>query len=117
MVARLESRYGSCKGQVCFNGSYPKWFIGFLTGLYPRDAALDRSVREFLRALADRKWHVRIPSTVSIWTLQACVELGLVECLTELGGTDGYYSAKFRITEVGKKVLSRNKLLYSLRVN
>jgi hypothetical protein len=124
MATILEERYGSCRNmpeallQPGSGGKYPKWYVGFLTGRCPRDAKLNRGAKAFLRMLEDGKWHERLPGKVGVWTMEACAELGLVEKrLVEVRGQKGTWWAKFRITDVGKKVLARNKLLYSLAVN
>ncbi|MGB7957261.1 MAG: hypothetical protein WCF77_00240 [Minisyncoccia bacterium] len=126
MANTLEMRYGSCRNmpeallQPGSGGKYPKWFIDFLRGACPRDAKLDRTARAFLLALCDGKWHKRLPKKVGVWTMEACVELGLVrERVEKAPGKDSdSYWTKFKITDLGKKVLGRDKLLlYSLAVN
>ena len=125
MATRLEERYGSCRGipaallqETESGGRYPRWYIDFLTGRCFRDAKLHRLARTFLQLLADGKWHGSLSKKVSIPTIEACVKLGLVtERLTAASEQNGASWAKFQITDVGKRVLGRNRLLYSLDVN
>jgi len=71
---------------------------------------MDRRARVFLTVLKDGRWHLKFPlAEIPIWVVEACFDLGLVERrLTRDRGTRNS-TARFRITEKGRKALVKGK--------
>lgn len=120
----VVSFYGSCRNIPTPNFSlqpmgegwkYPQWHVNFLTGQASRDEPLNRIAKELLESLADGEWHRKTPHAVGVGTIEACVHLGLVKCrLIPKKDEPGASWGEYKITQEGREVLKRNRLLPQL---
>jgi hypothetical protein len=87
---------------------YPQWYINYLLGV--GDAKLHHSAKKILTSLSDGSWYNKFDSHIGVMSLEACIELELVERhdLTR-ANKDGYWT-KFKITERGKEALKKQSL-------
>jgi hypothetical protein len=113
---------------------YPKWYINYLLGQGKRD--LPKQAEKALEYLKDGTWKVYLGGSVGTGTIEACVELELIEMdkvrkpyssfvvgknngiITDIGNLkefselfnepgNGFIGA-YRITERGKQALDNN---------
>ena len=119
-MSSLASKYGSCRELSEFllqsgdGWKYPQWHINFIRGISSGREPLARLTKSLLESLSDGKWHVRLPETprIGVGTIEACDHLKLIEIRNHgKRHEDGGQGIKFRITKIGKEVLTRNSLL------
>lgn len=74
---------------------------------------MDKRARNFLEVLQDGRWHRKIWKAArplfGVWTVEACVHLGLVSRKLVMGRI-----GSFKITANGKRALENPHLLYGL---
>lgn len=86
---------------------YPQWYINYTQGF--KGMPLPVSAKKVLTYLSDEAWHRNMNCGASVGSIEACVELGLIENRfykkTERG-----HMAEFKITPKGKETLEKKVL-------
>lgn len=109
-----RSTYGSFGGMPEFLlqpgdcWSYPKWLVDFYMGR--GEGKIHNSALRFLEFLSDNQWHLKTYPELGVGTIEACVDLGLVQQKHHEDFPDGGFSVQHKITPVGKEVLETRVL-------
>ena len=116
MTDNYRQHYGSCANisePLLHTGDkwdYPKWYINYIRGV--DDKKLPTPARKLLAYLSDGKWNQKVGlAGVGVGSLEACVELELIEDHPFKKTEDGKgHCIEFRITLRGKEALKTQEL-------
>lgn len=87
----------------------PQWYLNYVQGY--GDKKLPTPALKLLELLSDGRWHSKVGYRASIKTIEACVELELVERrFIRIKTSERSYFGEFRITDAGNQAYGKQCL-------